>query len=163
MCLSSFHTFQSESVLGKDQFSAAFPQRAPVRWKHSTPINTIMMFVPQQEVRYWLIYMFETHVTMNGTKLSFYSFFILIGLGSWKDGKIQQNFGTRFERTSAITGQDKIRAELKGNRHRNSTADRNYYWYAHTLSISIKISINVSNPIILQSLHIGYLLSLLIL
>jgi len=44
---------QSESVLGKDQFSAAFPQRAPVRWKHSTPINTIMMFVPQQEA--WVV------------------------------------------------------------------------------------------------------------
>merc|ERR1712141_382691 len=44
---------QSESVLGKDQFSASFPQRAPVRWKHSTPINTIMMFVPQQEA--WVV------------------------------------------------------------------------------------------------------------
>jgi len=44
---------QSESVLGKDQFSAAFPQRAPVRWKHSTPMNTIMMFVPQQEA--WVV------------------------------------------------------------------------------------------------------------
>jgi len=44
---------QSESVLGKDQFSAAFPQRAPVRWKHSTPMNTVMMFVPQQEA--WVV------------------------------------------------------------------------------------------------------------
>merc|ERR1711936_853657 len=41
------------SVLGQEQFSAAFPQRAPVRWKHSTPINTIMMFVPQQEA--WVV------------------------------------------------------------------------------------------------------------
>lgn len=44
---------QSESVLGRDQFSAAFPQRAPVRWKHSTPMNTVMMFVPQQEA--WIV------------------------------------------------------------------------------------------------------------
>merc|ERR1719412_748408 len=44
---------ESESVLGKDQFSAAFPQRAPVRWKHSTPINTVVLFVPQQEA--WVV------------------------------------------------------------------------------------------------------------
>jgi len=44
---------ENESVLGKDQFSAAFPQRAPVRWKHSTPMNTVMMFVPQQEA--WVV------------------------------------------------------------------------------------------------------------
>lgn len=41
------------SVLGQEQFSAAIPQRAPVRWKHSTPMNTVMMFVPQQEA--WVI------------------------------------------------------------------------------------------------------------
>lgn len=41
------------SVLGQDQFSAAIPQRAPVRWKHSTPLNTVVMFVPQQEA--WIV------------------------------------------------------------------------------------------------------------
>jgi len=41
------------SVLGHEQFSAAIPQRAPVRWKHSTPFNTVVMFVPQQEA--WVV------------------------------------------------------------------------------------------------------------
>ncbi|TRY67609.1 hypothetical protein TCAL_11140 [Tigriopus californicus] len=41
------------SVLGNDQFSASIPQRAPVRWKHSTPLNTVVMFVPQQEA--WVV------------------------------------------------------------------------------------------------------------
>jgi len=52
-CVTKMDHAESESVLGKDQFSAAFPQRAPVRWKHSTPMNTIMMFVPQQEA--WVV------------------------------------------------------------------------------------------------------------
>jgi len=41
------------SVLGQNQFSAALPQRAPVRWKHNTPMNTCVMFVPQQEA--WVV------------------------------------------------------------------------------------------------------------
>lgn len=41
------------SVLGQEQFSAAIPQRAPVRWKHTTPINTVVLFVPQQEA--WVV------------------------------------------------------------------------------------------------------------
>lgn len=43
------------SVLGKDQFSGAvsIPGRAPARWKHSTPFNTAVMFVPQQEA--WVV------------------------------------------------------------------------------------------------------------
>jgi len=41
------------SVLGKDQFSAAIPGRMPVRWKNTTPINTAVMFVPQQEA--WVV------------------------------------------------------------------------------------------------------------
>jgi len=45
--------FRAVSVLGQDQFSAAIPQRAPVRWKHSTPMNTLIMFVPQQEA--WVV------------------------------------------------------------------------------------------------------------
>ena len=45
--------FQTASVLGQDQFTAAIPQRAPVRWKHNTPINTVVMFVPQQEA--WVV------------------------------------------------------------------------------------------------------------
>ena len=45
--------FQSLSVLGQEQFSAALPQRAPVRWRHNTPLNTVVMFVPQQEA--WVV------------------------------------------------------------------------------------------------------------
>ena len=41
------------SVLGPEQFSAAIPQRTPVRWRHNTPMNTIVMFVPQQEA--WIV------------------------------------------------------------------------------------------------------------
>ena len=41
------------SVLGQEQFSAALPQRAPVRWRHNTPLNTVVMFVPQQEA--WVV------------------------------------------------------------------------------------------------------------
>lgn len=41
------------SVLGQDQFTAALPQRTPVRWRHNTPLNTVVMFVPQQEA--WLV------------------------------------------------------------------------------------------------------------
>lgn len=44
---------QALSVLGQDQFAAALPQRMPVRWKHATPMNTIIMFVPQQEA--WVV------------------------------------------------------------------------------------------------------------
>jgi len=42
-------------VLGRDQFSAALsvPGRVPARWKHSTPLNTVVMFVPQQEA--WVV------------------------------------------------------------------------------------------------------------
>eukprot|EP00088_Acartia_fossae_P008631 TRINITY_DN14148_c0_g1_i1.p1 TRINITY_DN14148_c0_g1~~TRINITY_DN14148_c0_g1_i1.p1 ORF type:complete len:361 (+),score=58.24 TRINITY_DN14148_c0_g1_i1:30-1112(+) len=43
----------SASVLGRDQFSAAIPDRMPVRWKASTPMNTAVMFVPQQEA--WVV------------------------------------------------------------------------------------------------------------
>ena len=50
--MTSFGT-QAISVLGHEQFSAAIPQRAPVRWKHSTPFNTVVMFVPQQEA--WVV------------------------------------------------------------------------------------------------------------
>lgn len=41
--------------MGKDQFSGAIsvPGRAPARWKHSTPLNTAVMFVPQQEA--WVV------------------------------------------------------------------------------------------------------------
>jgi len=43
------------SVLGNDQFSAAVsdPSRVPARWKHSTPMNTAVLFVPQQEA--WVV------------------------------------------------------------------------------------------------------------
>ena len=43
------------SVLGDGQFSAAVavPQKAPLKWKQSTPLNTAVMFVPQQEA--WLV------------------------------------------------------------------------------------------------------------
>jgi len=41
------------SVLGRDQFSAAIPGRMPLRWKNTTPINTAVMFVPQQEA--WVV------------------------------------------------------------------------------------------------------------
>jgi len=43
------------SVLGQDHFSSPVPhpQSAPVRLKHSTPINTMVMFVPQQEA--WIV------------------------------------------------------------------------------------------------------------
>ena len=41
------------SVLGQEQFSSPIPPRAPVRLKHSTPINTMVMFVPQQEA--WIV------------------------------------------------------------------------------------------------------------
>jgi len=47
------HILRAASVLGPDQFSAAIPQRAPVRWKHNTPMNTLLMFVPQQEA--WVV------------------------------------------------------------------------------------------------------------
>lgn len=42
-------------MLGKDQFSGAIsvPGRVPARWKHSTPLNTAVMFVPQQEA--WVV------------------------------------------------------------------------------------------------------------
>ncbi len=42
-------------MLGYEQFTAAttVPDRAPVRWKHSTPMNTVLMFVPQQEA--WVV------------------------------------------------------------------------------------------------------------
>jgi len=45
--------FLSASVLGPAQFTAAIPQRAPVRWKHTTPMNTCVLFVPQQEA--WVV------------------------------------------------------------------------------------------------------------
>ena len=47
--------FQALSVLGQDHFSSPVPhpQSAPVRLKHSTPINTMVMFVPQQEA--WIV------------------------------------------------------------------------------------------------------------
>ena len=48
-----FFLFQTLSVLGQEQFSAALPQRAPVRWRHNTPLNTVVMFVPQQEA--WVV------------------------------------------------------------------------------------------------------------
>jgi len=43
------------SVLGKDQFSGALcaQGRQPSRWKHSTPLNTAVLFVPQQEA--WVV------------------------------------------------------------------------------------------------------------
>lgn len=41
------------SVLGREQFSASIPGRMPVRWKNTTPINTAVMFVPQQEA--WVV------------------------------------------------------------------------------------------------------------
>ena len=47
------HFFQAVSVLGHEQFSASIPGRAPVRWKHSTPFNTVVMFVPHQEA--WVV------------------------------------------------------------------------------------------------------------
>ena len=50
---SYFFLFQTLSVLGQEQFSAALPQRAPVRWRHNTPLNTVVMFVPQQEA--WVV------------------------------------------------------------------------------------------------------------
>jgi hypothetical protein len=42
-------------VLGHDQFSAALsvPGRVPARWKQTTPLNTAVMFVPQQEA--WVV------------------------------------------------------------------------------------------------------------
>jgi len=52
----SFHKVGSSGcVLGRDQFSGAItiPARTPVRWKHSTPLNTAVMFVPQQEA--WVV------------------------------------------------------------------------------------------------------------
>ena len=49
----SINFFQAVSVLGQQQFSAALPQRAPVRWRHDTPLNTVVMFVPQQEA--WVV------------------------------------------------------------------------------------------------------------
>ena len=47
--------FQPLSVVDQSvvPFSAAIPQRAQVRWKHSTPMNTVVMFVPQQEA--WVV------------------------------------------------------------------------------------------------------------
>ena len=41
------------SLLGPDQFSLAVPAKAQVRMRHSTPINTMVMFVPQQEA--WVV------------------------------------------------------------------------------------------------------------
>jgi len=41
------------SVLGQEQFSAAIPQRAPVRWKHHQQTNYGINFVPQQEA--WVV------------------------------------------------------------------------------------------------------------
>jgi hypothetical protein len=43
------------SVLGPDQFSGALavPGRVPARWKQTTPLNTAVMFVPQQEA--WVV------------------------------------------------------------------------------------------------------------
>jgi hypothetical protein len=42
-------------VLGHDQFSAAIAVagRVPARWKQTTPLNTAIMFVPQQEA--WVV------------------------------------------------------------------------------------------------------------
>ena len=48
-----FFSFQAMSVLGQEQFSASIPQKAPVRWRSSTPINTMILFVPQQEA--WVV------------------------------------------------------------------------------------------------------------
>jgi len=53
VALSRANRAKAISVLGHEQFSAAIPQRAPVRWKHSTPFNTVVMFVPQQEA--WVV------------------------------------------------------------------------------------------------------------
>jgi len=45
---------KASSALGPDQFSASIPQKAQaVRWKHSTPMNTVITFVPQQEA--WVV------------------------------------------------------------------------------------------------------------
>ena len=43
------------SVLGEGQFSAAVSvqQKAPLKWRQSTPLNTAVLFVPQQEA--WIV------------------------------------------------------------------------------------------------------------
>ena len=43
------------SVLGEGQFSAAVAvqQKAPLKWRQSTPLNTAVLFVPQQEA--WIV------------------------------------------------------------------------------------------------------------
>ena len=43
------------SVLGEGQFSAAVTvqQKAPLKWRQSTPLNTAVLFVPQQEA--WIV------------------------------------------------------------------------------------------------------------
>ena len=51
-CHNAAHVF-FQSFLEPNQFTAAIPQRAPVRWKHTTPMNTCVLFVPQQEA--WVV------------------------------------------------------------------------------------------------------------
>ena len=42
-------------MLGEGQFSAAVAvqQKAPLKWRQSTPLNTAVLFVPQQEA--WIV------------------------------------------------------------------------------------------------------------
>ena len=50
-----FHQTDAGSVLGEGQFSAAVAvqQKAPLKWRQSTPLNTAVLFVPQQEA--WIV------------------------------------------------------------------------------------------------------------
>ena len=50
-----FHQTETGSVLGEGQFSAAVAvqQKAPLKWRQSTPLNTAVLFVPQQEA--WIV------------------------------------------------------------------------------------------------------------
>lgn len=68
--------FKNSVAIAENAFFASFAQPHPVyslqvRQKSSTPLNTIIMFVPQQEVRISLI----SHVPINFANLR--SFFLI--------------------------------------------------------------------------------------
>ena len=50
-----YYQTEAGSVLGEGQFSAAVAvqQKAPLKWRQSTPLNTAVLFVPQQEA--WIV------------------------------------------------------------------------------------------------------------
>ncbi len=40
-------------MVGHDALKSGVPLQSSIRWRHSTPMNTVIMFVPQQEA--WLV------------------------------------------------------------------------------------------------------------